>query len=179
MSSTPTHIDVRTAAEFTSAHLPGSLNIPLPLFQELAPELALRLDGNAVLVCRSGARAEQARRQLAAAGLDGPTVLPGGLAAYEADGGKLLRGRQVWALERQVRLTAGGLVTLSLAAGRLVSPRFRLLAGGIGAGLTFSALSDTCAMGRALSFLPWNRGVEDPTRDGVLAQLPGSSAVRG
>jgi hypothetical protein len=32
------------------------------------------------------------------------------------------------------------------------------LAGGVAAGLTFSAVSNTCAMGNALAKLPYNKG---------------------
>jgi hypothetical protein len=39
-----------------------------------------------------------------------------------------------------------------------VSPKARLLAGAVGFGLTFSAITDTCAMGNLLSRLPYNRG---------------------
>jgi hypothetical protein len=45
------------------------------------------------------------------------------------------------------------------------------LTAGIGAGLTVSALTDTCAMGRILAALPYNRGSRDRTPAEVLAQL--------
>jgi hypothetical protein len=38
-----------------------------------------------------------------------------------------------------------------------VAPRAKWLAGAVGGGLTFAALSDTCAMGMLLSKLPHNR----------------------
>ena len=88
-------------------------------------------------------------------------LLPLGLAL-------LLRGRAAWALERQVRLVAGALVLTGILAGRYLSPKARFLAGGIGAGLTFSSLTDTCAMGSLLSRLPFNRDVTDPTHDRVV-----------
>ena len=53
------------------------------------------------------------------------------------------------------------MVLTGLVAGHLVSPRARALSAAIGTGLTFSALSDTCAMGRALSVMPWNRGARE------------------
>ncbi|MCZ2858178.1 hypothetical protein [Blastococcus sp. VKM Ac-2987] len=47
-------------------------------------------------------------------------------------------------------------------------PRARFLAGGVGAGLTTAAVTDTCAMGAALSRLPYNRGGRAVTlRDAV------------
>ena len=75
----------------------------------------------------------------------------------------------------RVRLVAGSLVVLGLAGGRFVSPKVRMLAGAIGAGLTFSAATNTCAMGTALSAMPWNRAAKEPTRESAFLQLPVSS----
>jgi UPF0716 family protein affecting phage T7 exclusion len=38
-----------------------------------------------------------------------------------------------------------------------VNPGFIWLAGFIGAGLTFAAITDTCAMGMLLARMPWNQ----------------------
>ena len=123
-----------------------------------------------VLVCESGVRAEQARRHLAAVGLV-PRCSPGGVRLSSAAGGEVVRGRPAWALERQVRLVAGALVVTGLAAGRLISPKARLLAAGIGTGLTVSALTDTCAIGAALERLPWNRDRTEPTAADALHRV--------
>lgn len=169
-------IDVRSAAEFESLHIRGSYNVPLPLLSEHTEELAARLGSRVVLVCQSGARAEQARQRLGGAGIGTAYVLTGGLPGFAAAGGDVVRGRNRWDLERQVRLAAGSLVLVGLAGGRFVSPRVRMLAGAIGAGLTFSAASNTCAMGSALSAMPWNRAAKEPTRESVILQLPVDAA---
>jgi len=154
-------IDVRTGAEFESVHIAGSSNIPLPLLTEHTEQVAAGLrqypEQPVVLVCQSGVRAEQARQRLATAGVDTAVVLTGGVPGYAAAGGDLVRGTASWALERQVRLVAGGLVATSILAS-LRFPEARFLAGGIGAGLATAAITDTCAMGAALSKLPYNRG---------------------
>ncbi len=54
------------------------------------------------------------------------------------------------------RHVAGGLVLLSILAS-IVFPPARFIAGFIGAGLVFAAVTDTCAMGMLLSKLPYNR----------------------
>ena len=167
----PMVLDVRSAAEYEAAHIRGSYHVPLATLAEHTRDLAAHLDTPVVLVCQSGVRAEQARRHLAAVGLDRAHVLDGGLPAYTAAGGDVVTGRKAWALDRQVRLVAGTLVVLGLAAGRLVSPKARLLAGGIGAGLTVSALTDTCAMGAVLARLPINRGTTEPGTADTLAAL--------
>ena len=165
-------IDVRSAAEFEAMHIRGSYNVPLPLLSEHTDELATRLGSRVVLVCQSGARAEQARQRLGKAGMEGAYVLTGGAPGFAAVGGDVVRGKNRWDLERQVRLTAGSLVVLGLAGGKLISPKVRLLAGAIGAGLTFSAATNTCAMGKALSAMPWNKAAQEPTRESAILQLP-------
>jgi rhodanese-related sulfurtransferase len=169
-------LDVRSAAEFESMHIRGSYNVPLPLLSEHAAELAARLGSRVVLVCQSGSRSEQARQRLDGAGLGTAYVLTGGVPAFAAAGGDVVRGKGRWDLERQVRLAAGSLVVLGLAGGKFVSPKVRMLAGAIGAGLTFSAATNTCAMGRALSAMPWNTAVKEPTRETAILQLPRASA---
>jgi phage shock protein E len=52
-------VDVRTPAEFNSGHAANSINIPL---QEIAKHLAkFKGKNKIILVCRSGARAGQAK----------------------------------------------------------------------------------------------------------------------
>jgi rhodanese-related sulfurtransferase len=166
----PTVIDVRTPAEYETAHVPGSLNVPLPLVQEHAETLAAAIDGPVVLVCQAGSRARTAHDALATAGAEQLAVLDGGMNAHTAGGHPVRRGRQRWALERQVRLVAGGLVAASVLASTRF-PKARFLAGGIGTGLTVAAVTDTCAMGAALSALPYNRGGKPVQVDDVVAVL--------
>ncbi|GAA4042127.1 rhodanese-like domain-containing protein [Arthrobacter methylotrophus] len=165
-------IDVRSAAEFESLHIKGSYNVPLPLLSEHTNELAAKLGSRVVLVCQSGARAEQARQRLGKSGIDGAYVLRGGVPGFAAAGGDVVKGKDRWDLERQVRLAAGSLVVLGLAGGRFVSPKVRMLAGAIGAGLTFSAATNTCAMGTVLSAMPWNKTATEPTRESAILPLP-------
>ncbi|MGP5072130.1 rhodanese-like domain-containing protein [Arthrobacter rhombi] len=169
-------IDVRSAAEFETMHIRGSYNVPLPLLSEHTAELAERLDGRVVLVCQSGVRADQARTRLDGVGVDHAQVLDGGVAAFAAAGGDVVRGVQRWDLERQVRLVAGSLVVAGLLAGKFLSPKLRLLSGMIGTGLTVSAATNTCAMGQALSKMPWNQGATCPAPRAVIGQIPRSNS---
>ncbi|MFZ3453691.1 rhodanese-like domain-containing protein [Arthrobacter sp. 7Tela_A1] len=165
-------LDVRSAAEFETLHIRGSYNVPLPLLSEHTDALAQRLGKRVVLVCQSGTRAEQARTRLGGAGVGSAHVLVGGVPAFAAANGDVVRGQQRWDLERQVRMVAGSAVVLGLAGGRFVSPKLRLLAGGIGAGLTFSAATNSCAMGMVLARMPWNRTSSEPTRESAIETLP-------
>ncbi|GAA1478710.1 rhodanese-like domain-containing protein [Nocardioides aestuarii] len=163
-------IDVRTPAEFETVHIPGSWNVPLDLLREHRAELTRHLDDDVVLVCRSGVRAGQAEQALAGSGLPGLRVLEGGMSAWEAAGAPARRGRQSWELERQVRLLAGALVATGVAGSALV-PRLKWLAGGVGTGLVVAAATNTCALGAALSRMPWNRGASEPDMVAVLESL--------
>jgi rhodanese-related sulfurtransferase len=166
-----TLIDVRSPAEYDTAHIAGSYNVPLNLLGEHAAQLAARLDRKVVLVCQSGTRAAEAQRHLAGVGAANLHVLGGGVPAYASAGGEVTRGRPRWSLERQVRLVAGSLVVAGVGAG-LRAPKAALLAGGVGAGLTLSALTDTCTMGRILAALPHNRGPQERSAAEVIGQLP-------
>lgn len=170
----PRVLDVRTPAEFETAHIPGSYNVPLDNLREHRAELRAHLDEDVVLVCRTGGRAEQAEKALAEVGLPGLRVLEGGMVAWESNGAPVNRGKQTWELERQVRLVAGSIV-LSSILGSIVVPELKWVAGGIGAGLTFAALSNTCAMGMLLAKMPWNRRGDSCDMDGVVKALAAAS----
>ncbi|EYT62682.1 sulfurtransferase [Dietzia sp. UCD-THP] len=170
----PTVIDVRTGAEFSALHVRGSYNVPLSLLAEHGEEFASRLPGQVVLICQSGNRARQAGERLETVGVDPDTVtvLDGGIAGYEAAGGEIVRGKGVWAMDRQVRMVAGSLVLAGVTASKVVSPKFAYLAGAIGAGLTYSAASNSCAMAAGLAKMPWNRSADEPGLGTVLDSLP-------
>src|SRR5687767_10817033 len=153
----PVLLDVRAGSEFETGHIPGAYHVPLDDVAKHAPVLASTLaKTHVVLVCQSGGRAKQAQEKLAAAGLAGASVLAGGMSAWQAAGGPVKAGHAHWALERQVRLVAGSIVLTSILTS-IVKPKARFVAGGVGAGLVFAAVSNTCMMGNMLSKLPYNQ----------------------
>ena len=146
-------LDVRTPAEFGTAHIPGAYNVPLDTLAEHSHELQRHLEMPVVVICRTGNRARQAEQRLAPAGMANVHVLQGGMEAWDDGRREVRRGSEKWALERQVRLVAGSIVL----GGILVSlkwPKARFVSGAVGTGLTFAALTDTCAMGMALPSCP-------------------------
>lgn len=149
-------LDVRTAAEFESAHIPGSVNVPLALIEKHPEDLSAHINEETVIICRSGARAQRAQKLLAGVGVLNTSVLTGGIEAWKSAQGAIKAGPTRWDLERQVRLVAGSLVLGSIALSA-VAPKAKYLAGAVGGGLSFAALSNTCAMGAALQKLPYNR----------------------
>ena len=169
-----TLIDVRSPGEYASGHIPGAHNIPLDQLQQALPALKEAAGrGEIAVVCASGNRSTNACGQLAAAGI--PVLnLVGGTTAWAQQGHPLNRpagGRAIWAMDRQVRLVAGTLVLAGVLAD-LALPGTRWLAAAVGAGLAFSALTNTCAMGNLLGKLPHNRPkVQLPSLDDTLATL--------
>ncbi|MCF6391059.1 rhodanese-like domain-containing protein [Mycobacterium sp. MBM] len=175
-ASPPRVLDVRTPGEFESAHIAGAYNVPLDLLREHRDEIIAHLDEDIVLVCRSGARATQAEETLRTAGLSNVHILDGGISAWEAKGFAVNRGAARWDLERQVRLVAGSIVLTSIL-GSIAAPKLKWLAAGIGAGLTFASVTNTCAMGMMLSKLPYNRGTATCDAQTVVAQLVDANAT--
>ncbi|MEU6879436.1 rhodanese-like domain-containing protein [Streptomyces sp. NPDC046712] len=169
----PRLLDVRTPGEFRTAHIPGSYNVPLDTLREHRAELLAHLDEDVVLVCRSGTRAAQAEQALTEAGLPNLRVLEGGIVAWDSAGAPVNRGPERWDMERQVRLVAGSLVLATGLAGVFV-PGAHLIGTAVGAGLTYAAVSNTCAMGVLLSKLPYNRGPRSDIRT-VIAELRSTS----
>lgn len=162
-------LDVRSASEFATTHIPGSYNVPLDTLGEHLRELA-DVDHPVVLVCQSGGRATQAHEKLTGAGKEALHILDGGIAAWESGGGDVVRGTSNrWAMDRQVRLVAGSLVVAGLAVSTVV-PNAKWLAAAVGAGLAYSAISNTCTMAAVLSKLPYNQA-DGCDIDGVLAGM--------
>ena len=76
-------LDVRTAEEHRSGHVPESRNIPLHLLREVERQIPNR-DTPLFVYCQSGVRSRQAARQLKAMGY--PFVIDlGGISGYRGD----------------------------------------------------------------------------------------------
>jgi rhodanese-related sulfurtransferase len=156
-------VDVRSATEFATAHLPGALNIPLEQIERRTEDLEANVP--VVLVCQTGTRARMASALLAASGKD-LVVLEGGTQAWLQAGYPAVRSTASrWALERQVRLAAGLLVAVGVLLAVAISRWWLLLPGFVGCGLVFAGWTGFCPMGEALARMPWNR----PRRGGCCA----------
>lgn len=79
-----TVIDVRSTEEFASGHLREAKNIPLAELGKRIGELDKAKARTVVVVCKSGARADKAVRQLKAAGFGDALGLDGGMSAWQA-----------------------------------------------------------------------------------------------
>jgi len=147
-------IDVRSASEFASGHIPGAINIPLPELESRKADLP---SGALLLICLGGQRAQIAANLLAAERAE-LTVLTGGTRAWIAAGGAVVSNVATrWSLERQVRLIAGVGAFLGAMLAFFVHPQWLWLSAFFGAGLTFAGLTDLCPMGILLAHAPWNQ----------------------
>lgn len=149
-------LDVRTGGEFENSHIPGSYNVPLDTLGEHVRDLA-DVEHPVVLVCQSGGRASQAHEKLTEAGKATLHILEGGMTSWQAAGGDLTVGNTTrWDMDRQVRFVAGTFAIVAVVASIFV-PGLEWIAAGVGAGLAYSAVSNTCAMAAVLAKLPYNR----------------------
>lgn len=151
-------IDVRTPAEFQEVHVPFARNVPLDRLD--AAKIACGRNGSAqplYLICRSGSRGKQACEKFLAAGYTNVVNVEGGTLAWDQAGFPVVRGKKMMSLERQVRLVAGLLIVTGALLGYFVHPYWIGLAGMVGAGLVFAAVTDSCAMGLLLARMPWNQ----------------------
>ncbi len=148
-------IDVREYPEFALGALPQAQLVPLSSLAEAC--LGWDPHERRILVCKSGKRSRQAAELLRERGFTNLAVLEGGTEAWIAAGLPVKRQAGPWSMERQVRVIAGSLGLAGTLLGTMLNPWFFLLPGFIGAGLTFSGITDTCMMATLLAKLPWNR----------------------
>ena len=145
-------LDVRSAAEFATGHIPGAVNIPMEQVERRMLDIP---PGPLVLVCEAGKRAEIVAGWLS--DQKGVTVLDGGTKAWRTAGYPLVTCAPCrWTLERQVRLIAGIIVLLGTVLAVVVNANWVYLSMFIGAGLTFAGATNICGMAILLAKMPWN-----------------------
>jgi rhodanese-related sulfurtransferase len=152
-------IDVRPPPEFREVHVVGARNVP---FDQLSAEQlssASGEDGNSTVyfICKVGKRSQKACEKVQKLGLPNVVNVEGGTDNCVAAGLPVERGKKAFSLDRQVRITAGGLVVVGAVLAMTVDPYWAGLSALVGAGLVYSGVTDTCGMGALLTKMPWNR----------------------
>jgi len=149
-------VDIREADEYVREHITGAVNLPLSALE--TSQLELEADNDIVLYCRSGNRTQVNCGRLAGIVSGNAQILDGGITAWKTAGLPVTENRKApMEIQRQVQITAGFLALLGAVLGYWVNPLFLGLSAFIGAGLMFSGLTGSCAMGVMLSKMPWNR----------------------
>lgn len=155
-------VDVRTAAEVKAKSLPSAIHLPLQNLIVEALQQAINQQtvtpDKIFLLCHSGRRAETAAKQLDGQVSQSLVVIEGGIQAVEKLNADwvVTQGSAV-SIERQVRIAAGGLVLAGVILGFALHSAWFALSGFVGAGLMFSGITDSCAMGLILAKMPWNK----------------------
>jgi rhodanese-related sulfurtransferase len=151
-------IDVRNPNEYQFCHIKNSSNIPLSTLESNIN--LLDKEKEYVLLCQSGVRSQKALLIFENAGFKKVNNIEGGMNACinEAPPECIIRknDNNVWEMERQVRFAAGLMVASGVFLS-FVNPIFLFLSGGVGVGLMYSGVSNTCAMAKVLAQLPWNK----------------------
>ena len=149
-------IDVREYPEYSGGRVAGAKLIPLGDIERRYAEI--NREKPVYVICRTGRRSLEAQTKLNALGFADVQNVRGGFEAWKAAALPVEKdANAVWSLERQVRFTAGSLVFSGVLLSFFVHPYFLIVPAFIGAGLTFSAVTDTCGMALALAKLPWNK----------------------
>jgi len=155
-----TLIDVREPSEFAGERIAGAQLKPLSKLESQLDSGFIPSEGGKtiVLYCQTSNRSAAAAQKLFLAGASEVTHLAGGLSAWKQAGylTQINKNAPI-SMMRQVQIVAGSLVLIGTLLGAFLSPWFLLLSGFVGAGLTFSGLSGTCAMAMLLAKLPYNQ----------------------
>lgn len=149
-------VDVREFAEYDQERITGARLMPLSAFEKHVAEIDRTKP--VFLLCRSGGRARTAAEKLIGKGFTDVRVIEGGMNAWTSANLPVIKGAsKVWSLERQVRFAAGSLVILGVVLSLAIHPYLIALSAFVGAGLVFSAATDTCGMAMILAKMPWNQ----------------------
>jgi len=149
-------LDVRTPAEYSSAHLKGAINIPLGStnLENFIKEQSSNKNPIYVL-CQSGKRAETVCSSFS--DINSNLILvKGGMNECKEAKMDRIEGKGAISLERQVRIAAGSIVLVGFLASKLYATEWIYLSAFVGAGLIFAGVTDSCAMGLILAKMPWN-----------------------
>jgi len=153
-----TLVDVREYAEFAGGRVADARLMPLGDLEGRHQELDHSKP--IYVMCRTGRRSAEAQKKLRALGFTNVINVVGGIEAWKKEELPLERDEKApWAIERQVRFTAGLIVLAGILLAIFVHPYLVGLAAFVGAGLVFSAATDSCTMGMILMKMPWNRAV--------------------
>lgn len=152
-------IDVRMPVEFREVHVAGARNLPFDRLsaESLSDALGEKSDSTVYFICKAGMRSQKACHKASQFGLADVVNVEGGTDACVAGGLPVERGKKALSIERQVRMTAGGLSLVGAVLAMAVHPYWAILPAGVGGGLLVAGITDTCGMATLLMKMPWNR----------------------
>ncbi len=147
-------VDVRTAFEFKSGHIPGTVNLPAAALSQAAGNFDQSVP--VVLICAAGHRAKTCQDMIAGSGLK-TLVLEGGTGAWRAEGFAIDHPAKAGiAPLRQAFFIAAMMIFVGLYLGQTMNPGWFILAGLPGVGLLIISVTGFCPMEWILAKAPWN-----------------------
>jgi rhodanese-related sulfurtransferase len=169
-------LDVRSRAEWESAHLDGAVLQPLDVLEPgdwTAPSGG-EPQAPLFVLCQAGGRATRAASVLCSAGVP-CSVIEGGLDAWKAAGLPVVFGKsKVLPLMRQVQIVIGLVSGVGSALAVWKHPFFGLIPMAMGAGLVFAGVSGTCGLALLMARMPWNRGTQGSSASAANPQSAAS-----
>jgi rhodanese-related sulfurtransferase len=174
-------IDVRTPIEFRAMHVTVARNVPLARLEPIALQRVGGLSSDPLyVVCRSGGRSRQACEKLLAAGITNVVNVEGGTMACVSAGVQVVRGKSAIPLNCQVQIITGVTVVAgTIATIATANLNWLSLPMVMGAGLVYSGLTNTCAMGTMLACMPWNQVKPEETDSSNATSKTCSETARG
>ncbi len=155
-SGNGTLVDVREHAEFAGGRVEGAKLMPLSELERRHQEIDHTKP--VYVMCRSGNRSAKAQKELHDLGFENVINVSGGFEAWKKEDLPFEKDQNApWDIERQVRFAAGLLILTGMLLAYFVHPYLIGISAFVGAGLVFSALTNTCTMGMILLKMPWNR----------------------
>ena len=165
-------LDVRSALEYSQAHIKDSINVPIDMLSAKINDL-IQAKQSYIVLCRTGNRSPMAADMLMQSGIHGVKVMQGGMMRWQKEGWSVIKGEGGISLERQVRFIAGSLVLLGILLSWFVHWAFIFISVFISCGLIYSGLSDNCLMGILLMKLPYNKKLYKTKLGGGTCSISG------
>jgi rhodanese-related sulfurtransferase len=163
-------LDVRSALEFSEAHIKDSMNVPLDMLSNKINELS-QSEQSYVVFCRTGNRSPMAADMLLQAGIHAVKVMEGGMTRWQKERLPVIKGQGGISLDRQVRIIAGSLVFFGIIMSWLVHWAFIFISVFVSCGLIYAGLTDNCLMGMLLMKLPYNKNLYKTKVDGGTCSI--------
>ena len=163
---------MRSALEYSQAHIKDSINVPIDMLSAKINDL-IQAKQSYIVLCRTGNRSPMAADMLMQSGIHGVKVMQGGMMRWQKEGWSVIKGEGGISLERQVRFIAGSLVLLGILLSWFVHWAFIFISVFISCGLIYSGLSDNCLMGMLLMKLPYNKKLYKTKLGGGTCSISG------